>query len=200
MKAPTVGVTRLDNSGVNHRAITEYGCKYGRGPRGNFEARSGAPKFLGKRFRGSATKFPAYGSPVFASDIDPTPCFSRDIAAQSVWLATRHVNRAHGVALAQHWHREQASETDCSADLPHMFSYRRLFNVGRASPSASVAMDPSLCVAGEPEMSSVPGKLELVGRDRTLAELRGYFGRILTGQRQVVFVTGEPWSRWRSLI
>lgn len=46
----------LTCSRVNHRAITEYGCKYGRGPRGNFEARSSAPKFLRKRFRGSATK------------------------------------------------------------------------------------------------------------------------------------------------
>jgi len=49
---------------------------------------------LGKRFRGSATKFRAYGSPVFAPDIDPTPCFSRDIAAQSVCERVRVLTTA----------------------------------------------------------------------------------------------------------
>jgi len=37
-----------------------------------------------------------------------------------------------------------------------------------------------------------PEQGKLVGRQRALGELRGYFRRVLAGQRQVIFVTGEP--------
>jgi len=44
-------------SGLNHRATTEYGRKYGRPNHSGISRRDlGAPKFW-KRFRGSATKF-----------------------------------------------------------------------------------------------------------------------------------------------
>src|SRR5262249_42604800 len=37
-----------------------------------------------------------------------------------------------------------------------------------------------------------PVPSRLIGRDRTLAELRGNFLKMLRGERQLVFVTGEP--------
>jgi hypothetical protein len=46
-----------------------------------------------KRFRGSATKFPAYGSPVFAPDIDPTRCFSRDIDLMALQIGSETSRR-----------------------------------------------------------------------------------------------------------
>src|SRR5262245_24093889 len=40
--------------------------------------------------------------------------------------------------------------------------------------------------------ASAPSKLSLVGRERPLLELRQHLERMSTGDRQIVFVTGEP--------
>jgi DNA-binding winged helix-turn-helix (wHTH) protein len=37
-----------------------------------------------------------------------------------------------------------------------------------------------------------PAQGELVGRNRVLNELQGYFQNALDGQRQIIFITGEP--------
>lgn len=37
-----------------------------------------------------------------------------------------------------------------------------------------------------------PGRGRFAGRDRQVGELHEYFRRASTGQRQIVFVTGEP--------
>jgi len=44
----------------------------------------------------------------------------------------------------------------------------------------------------EPIASDTPVQSKIVGRDRDLAELRARFGKAIAGQRQIVFVTGEP--------
>jgi DNA-binding winged helix-turn-helix (wHTH) protein len=41
-------------------------------------------------------------------------------------------------------------------------------------------------------IASVPTRSSFVGRERALSELRGYFKKTLVGQRQIVFITGEP--------
>src|ERR1700677_4559181 len=45
-----------------------------------------------------------------------------------------------------------------------------------------------------------PGQHRLVGRDRPLGELREYLRRALGGQRQIVFVSGEPGIGKTSLV
>src|SRR5213076_2005897 len=40
--------------------------------------------------------------------------------------------------------------------------------------------------------SSPPSPGKLVGRDEPLAELRGCLEKALAGERQIVFITGEP--------
>jgi len=49
----------------------------------------------------------------------------------------------------------------------------------------------------EPER---PGRVKLVGRQRALGELREYLRRALSGQRQIIFVAGEPGIGKTSLV
>src|SRR6202050_1038078 len=42
------------------------------------------------------------------------------------------------------------------------------------------------------EHARMPLPTRLAGRDRPLSELRAYLGKAIAGQRQIVFVTGEP--------
>ena len=46
--------------------------------------------------------------------------------------------------------------------------------------------------SAEPAAATIPAQASLVGRDQALGELRAYLARALGGQRQIVFVTGEP--------
>jgi len=46
--------------------------------------------------------------------------------------------------------------------------------------------------SAEPAAAAIPAQTSLVGRDQAFGELRGYLARALAGQRQIVFVTGEP--------
>jgi DNA-binding winged helix-turn-helix (wHTH) protein/predicted ATPase len=56
---------------------------------------------------------------------------------------------------------------------------------------------PSLCLSVSP---SLPLPVSLVGREAELARLQGWFEKARRGQRQVVFVTGEPGIGKTSLI
>ena len=49
-----------------------------------------------------------------------------------------------------------------------------------------------ICDAEPPQPLPVPGKNRLVGRQRELAALHDSLRRTLQGQRQIVFITGEP--------
>ncbi len=44
----------------------------------------------------------------------------------------------------------------------------------------------------EPTAAEIPAQTRIVGRDRELGELRMQLGKAIGGQRQIVFVTGEP--------
>lgn len=44
----------------------------------------------------------------------------------------------------------------------------------------------------EPTAAEIPAQTRIVGRDRELGELRTQLGKAIGGQRQIVFVTGEP--------
>jgi len=44
----------------------------------------------------------------------------------------------------------------------------------------------------EPTPAEIPARTKIVGRDRALSDLRAHLGKAIGGQRQIVFVTGEP--------
>src|SRR6202140_224121 len=60
----------------------------------------------------------------------------------------------------------------------------------------SIQEDPS----GEIDEPATPGQERLVGRQRALGEMREYLRRALAGQRQIVFVTGEPGAGKTTLV
>jgi len=47
-------------------------------------------------------------------------------------------------------------------------------------------------VSAAPIAADTPAKTKFVGRDRELGELRAHLGKAMAGQREIVFVTGEP--------
>ena len=53
---------------------------------------------------------------------------------------------------------------------------------------------------GEIDEPATPGQERLVGRQRALGEIREYLRRALAGQRQIVFVTGEPGAGKTTLV
>jgi DNA-binding winged helix-turn-helix (wHTH) protein len=44
----------------------------------------------------------------------------------------------------------------------------------------------------EADVATKPGRGPVVGRDRALGELQEYLGSAMTGQREIVFIAGEP--------
>lgn len=75
-------------------------------------------------------------------------------------------------------------------------SHRRGYRfIGKLAGSAPLKAVPSLTPVGEPVVTSAPSSPApnwILGRDAELRKMRGWLQRALAGERQIVFVTGEP--------
>ena len=88
----------------------------------------------------------------------------------------------------------QFAETTPSSAAPPPESGNPAAAAGQALPAAPVPFNPDGNESGLSGLASQaqPGIGRLVGRERPLGELRDSLGRALRGQRQIVFITGEP--------
>jgi DNA-binding winged helix-turn-helix (wHTH) protein len=79
---------------------------------------------------------------------------------------------------------QRVSETvGPTADSPH--------SAVPPSPPPSVSASPPISLSGAYRLAALLPALGLVGRETALARMQGWLRRAMTGERQVVFVTGE---------
>ena len=78
-------------------------------------------------------------------------------------------------------------------ETAHRRGYRFIGQIaeGRQTPAKDQEIRSNKTVSGSPLSAADPPQGVVVGRDEALSRMRSWFERMLAGQRQIVFVTGE---------